>query len=224
MTVLNRLAVAIALSLASAGSAEPIVGRAVVVDGDTFDVGRTRIRLWGIDAPEDRQTCTDMQQRAWPCGDRARNALRARLAAGSVRCEPQYLDRGGRQVAICTIGGRDLARQLVEQGWALDYPQFSRGVFQAAERQARVARVGVWRGRITPPWQWRSQHEVRTERGQQADRRCRIKGNINAEGQRIAHAPGQRDYATVRIDAGRGERWFCTLPAARAAGWRPAER
>jgi len=53
---------------------------------------------------------------------------------------------------------------------------------------------------------------------------CRIKGNINAAGQRIAHAPGQRDYASVTIDPARGERWFCTMPEARAAGWRQAMR
>lgn len=59
---------------------------------------------------------------------------------------------------------------------------------------------------------------------QAVGRRCHIKANINAEGQRTAHVPGQRDYATVRIDAARGEQWFCTMAAARAAGWRPAER
>ena len=224
MTMLQGLAIATALGLASAATAAPVIGRADVVDGDTFDIGRVRIRLWGIDAPEARQPCTDMQGRAWPCGDRARDALRARLVTGSVRCEPRYSDRGGRQVAICKVGGRDLAGQLVEQGWALDYPHFSKGAFQAQEQRARRARAGIWQGRVTPPWQWRAQNEARMAVDQRADRRCRIKGNNNAEGQRIAHAPGQRDYATVRINIARGERWFCTMPAARAAGWRPAER
>ena len=36
--------------------------------------------------------------------------------------------------------------------------------------------------------------------------------------------PGQRDYAATRIDTAQGERWFCSLEAAEAAGWTPARR
>jgi endonuclease YncB( thermonuclease family) len=202
-----------------------IAGRAVVVDGDTFDIGRARVRLWGVDAPESRQTCTRADGRVWQCGTAARTALRTLTAGATVRCVPQYTDRDGRQVAKCSIGGRDIAGQLVAQGWVLDYPHFSKGVFQASERQARLKRIGVWQGTVTPPWEWRAQQQQgRIAADDTAGRRCRIKGNINAKGQRIAHAPGQRDYATVRIDAAHGERWFCTIAAARAAGWRPAVR
>jgi endonuclease YncB( thermonuclease family) len=208
-----------------ATAAAPIFGRAAIVDGDTFDVGQIRIRLWGVDAPEARQDCTDAHGRSWRCGATARIALARLIGSMPVRCFPEYLDRDGRHVAKCSIGGRDIAGQLVAQGWVLDYPHFSKGVFQASERQARLKRIGVWQGTVTPPWEWRAQQQQgRIAADDTAGRRCRIKGNINAKGQRIAHAPGQRDYATVRIDAAHGERWFCTIAAARAAGWRPAVR
>ncbi|MBI0530302.1 thermonuclease family protein [Sphingomonas sp. TX0522] len=224
MNTLGRLALVITLNLALTANAETVTGRAVVVDGDTFDVRDARIRLWGIDAPERQQVCTDAQGRSWRCGDRAREALRSLLALGPVHCTARYRDRGARQVASCTVGGRDLARQLVAQGWALEDPRFSKGVFQGTQRQARDARLGIWTGRMTPPWQWRAHHQSRTNAEKAVNQRCRIKGNINAEGQRIAHAPEQRDYATVRINPARGERWFCTITAARSAGWRPADR
>jgi endonuclease YncB( thermonuclease family) len=32
-------------------------GSARVIDGDTIDIAGTRIRAWGIDAPEREQTC-----------------------------------------------------------------------------------------------------------------------------------------------------------------------
>ena len=50
-------------------------------------------------------------------------------------------------------------------------------------------------------------------------RRCRIKGNINARGECIYHVPGSRWYDRVRINRP-GERWFCSVAEAVAAGCR----
>jgi hypothetical protein len=50
---------------------------------------------------------------------------------------------------------------------------------------------------------------------------CGIKGNISATtGERIYHVLGQKYYFATRINPFRGERWFCSEAAARAAGWR----
>jgi hypothetical protein len=35
--------------------------------------------------------------------------------------------------------------------------------------------------------------------------------------------PGQTSYDETRIDRHKGERWFCSESAARAAGWRKAK-
>ena len=53
---------------------------------------------------------------------------------------------------------------------------------------------------------------------------CRIKGNISWSGERIYHLPGGEFYNVTRINAARGERWFCTEAEARAAGWRRSMR
>ena len=34
-----------------------VTGNARVVDGDTIHIGKTKVRLWGIDAPETKQVC-----------------------------------------------------------------------------------------------------------------------------------------------------------------------
>lgn len=47
------------LLLTTPAFAEPIVGLASVIDGDTLDFRGTRIRLHGIDAPKSGQTCKD---------------------------------------------------------------------------------------------------------------------------------------------------------------------
>lgn len=51
---------------------------------------------------------------------------------------------------------------------------------------------------------------------------CAIKGNIGSAA--IYHQPGQRDYCRTVIDEDKGERWFCTVEEAAAAGWRAAKR
>ncbi len=49
---------------------------------------------------------------------------------------------------------------------------------------------------------------------------CEIKGNVNSEGERIYHVPGDRDYKRTDIKPGEGDRWFCTEAEAEAAGFR----
>ncbi len=49
---------------------------------------------------------------------------------------------------------------------------------------------------------------------------CVIKGNVNRNGERIYHVPGDRTYDRVQMDKGHDKRWFCTEAQAVAAGWR----
>jgi endonuclease YncB( thermonuclease family) len=53
----------------------------------------------------------------------------------------------------------------------------------------------------------------------QAERACRIKGNISENG-KVYHLPGSDDYELTQVNESRGERWFCTEQEALAAGWR----
>ena len=52
---------------------------------------------------------------------------------------------------------------------------------------------------------------------------CVIKGNINAQGEKIYHVPGQKYYDVTVIDTSKGERWFCTENEAVANGWRKSK-
>jgi endonuclease YncB( thermonuclease family) len=221
--VLGLAALAVLLGAASPAT---LAGRAKVVDGDTLTVGGVQVRLWGIDAPEGRQTCQDAARRAYACGAAASARLRALVGGGDVRCQVRDHDQYGRAVSQCRVGAQDLGGVLVSEGLAVAYRRFDDGVYAAAEAQARRARLGLWAGRFTPPADWRLAERGAIAAGPQAPSTggCVFKGNINAAGRRIVHAPGQRDYDATRIDPARGERWFCSLLAAQAAGWTPAAR
>ncbi len=196
-----------------------IIGRASVIDGDTIEIRGQSIRLFGIDALEDDQKClADGARRR--CAQRAANALAAKIGRRNVVCEKRARDRYGRIVGVCHAGGDDLNAWLVAEGWALAYRRYSL-LYVAQEERARLAKKGVWATRFVKPWEARRGKRL----GQRvAQRRCAIKGNIGADGERIYHVPGGYYYGQTRIEESAGERWFCSEAEARAAGWRPSLR
>jgi endonuclease YncB( thermonuclease family) len=129
-------------------------GQASVIDGDTLEIHSQRIRLFGIDAPEGRQTC-DRDGRAWRCGQHAALALADKIGRRRIDCHERDRDRYRRIVAICYLNGEDLNGWLVRQGWALDYRQYSKGRYAAEEAEARTAKRGMWAGAFQKPWEWR---------------------------------------------------------------------
>ena len=60
----------------SFGQTQILEGRARVVDGDTIKIGKSRIRLHGIDAPESKQRCKDKKSSYWLCGQASTKALK----------------------------------------------------------------------------------------------------------------------------------------------------
>ncbi|MGR3420829.1 MAG: thermonuclease family protein [Paracoccus sp. (in: a-proteobacteria)] len=89
-----------------------------VVDGDTFWINSqsTRIRVWGLDAPEIGRA-----------GGSAATAQLAGLVSGrSVQCNMRDVDRYGRIVGQCWLpDGRDIAATMIASGTAREYCRFS---------------------------------------------------------------------------------------------------
>jgi endonuclease YncB( thermonuclease family) len=208
---------------ASAAVAD-LAGPLHVIDGDTFDVGETRIRLHGVDAPERAQTCLDENGAAWDCGDWATDEARAAWEGRDATCEIVETDRYGRTVSRCTVDGQDLGATLVSKGMAMAYVAYSED-YLPEQARAHAAGSGLWRGTFQMPWDWRRDPQelsvTRVEPVSAGGEDCAIKGNISGAG-RIYHLPGSRHYDRTRIDESEGERWFCTSTEAEAAGWRAA--
>ncbi len=150
---MRRLVVAIFLFTTPAAAAD-FTGRASVMDGDTIEIHGQRIRLHGIDAPEVRQLC-QKDGKDWRCGQAAALALSDWLGAATVTCRQTDVDRYKRVVARCAKDGRDVADYLVSEGWALDWPRYSRGEYGAAQEAAKRAGKGVWAAEFVVPWEWR---------------------------------------------------------------------
>jgi endonuclease YncB( thermonuclease family) len=150
------LAVGVSAAPAEAKRMDPVLlqGEARAIDGDTLQVGATRLRLHGVDAPELRQTCEDSVGEAWGCGRRAASELAAAVAGGEVQCISRERDRYQRLIATCWAAGRDVGQSLVAHGWAVAYRRFSVD-YVSEENLARYLTQGMWAGRFEMPWEWR---------------------------------------------------------------------
>jgi endonuclease YncB( thermonuclease family) len=155
---IKDLLVLAGMLLASTGIsvADDLVGQASIIDGDTLEIHRTRIRLSGIDAPESNQLCRGDDSLQYRCGAKTANDLDGFIARRPVSCVPVSLDQYGRTVATCAVGGVDLGDWLVRNGFALDWPQYSKGRYDAAQRDAEHAGRGIWAGSYVEPWLYRA--------------------------------------------------------------------
>ena len=151
---------AIALATDVAARQEPEAeqsfrARAVrVADGDTLTVvdGHNQelaVRLAEIDAPE----------RGQPWGNRAKQALTARVINREVLIKQVDTDRYGRIVGRVFVDGEDINRAMIQDGsaWAFRRYLTDQGLL-ATEASARQAHRGLWsmpETQIVPPWEWR---------------------------------------------------------------------
>ena len=197
-----------------------VQGDARLIDGDTIEIREQVIRLHGIDAPETGQRCFDGDDRAYPCGKKATDALRSLIRGQPVTCEGDTFDTHGRLIALCRTANDDLNREMVHQGWAVAFRRYSEDYLEE-ELDAFKAGRGIWRGRFQRPYEMRAERWKVAE--QEAPKGCPIKGNISNRG-RIFHAPWSQYYDRTRINTAKGERWFCSEAEAIRAGWRAPYR
>lgn len=136
-----------------------LVGRVTgVTDGDSFDLQVNdfdfEIRLHGVDTPEYDQ----------PHGDEATRALSGKIDRRTVLVRVQDVDDYDRLVGRVIHQGEDINLAMVREGHGWWYRQYARNDegLEAAEQQARNARLGLWAAPDpVAPWDWRRQGSAR---------------------------------------------------------------
>jgi len=209
-----------------------------VVAGDTLDVrfdGRIeRVRLIGLNTPESVDPRRPVQ-----CFGVEASAYTKSLALDQT----VYLefdnsqgerDQFDRLLAyIWLTDGRLLNLELIGGGYAAQYtfntPYLYRDLFRSAERIARDSEAGLW-----SPDTCDGDFDAPADYGAagngdatgcadgciQPPADCTIKGNVNAAGRKIYHEDGVSDgYNSVNMNPGEGDRWFCNVDEAEAAGF-----
>jgi endonuclease YncB( thermonuclease family) len=220
------LLLVLALSFATPAAAQTLSGPAKVADGDTLEIqtpnGPARVRLWGVDAPELAQSCTRKNGQEWACGVASKDALKAALGdLKAVTCVTKQVDQYGRNVASCAgPSGVDVGSTLVEEGLAVEYRQFSKGTYTAAERDAKKAKAGMWDGSFQQPAEWRKEKRAKELSGGVAPRAIStpVTGALGGGG--VVSAPGGGAAAPAAAPAAKAAP--ATPAAAAAAAPAPA--
>ena len=112
----------------------PTIAAAGLIENDGASIRLAGVAVTAIDAK-----CGSGPD-AWPCGRSARTALQRFVRRRSVECRMAGDAPAAEMAAHCSMGGMDIGRWLVAQGWAAaDGPGYAE-----AERTARDGKLGIW--------------------------------------------------------------------------------
>ena len=125
-----------------------------IIDGDTIILNSEKIRFYGIDTPEIKQTCTDKYGHTYLCGVKAKLELEKIIGSKKVSCIKKTKDRYKRSISICYVDENDINSLMVKRGWALAYRKYSKK-YVKDEAIAKLNNAGMWSGKFIAPWKWR---------------------------------------------------------------------
>ena len=139
-----------------------------ITDGDTFtlDLGSAtrKIRLSEIDTPELNQ----------PYGTQAKQLLSDWISGKAVQVRDEGPDKYGRTLGRVAVGGVDINAELVKQGAAWVYRQYSRDAsLLPLETVARTEKRGLWElAEPIAPWDWRKGKKSEVRSGAERSAGC----------------------------------------------------
>ena len=140
-----------------------IEGNAFVVDGDTIEIDGEKIRFSGIDAPESyykgkEQTCLRENEKI-SCGKLSKDFLIQKIDNQKVTCEIESKpDRYKRKLGECFVNKKSLSRILVKNGYAFDYPRYSKKKYAKDQDHAKANKLGLWNMKFEFPWDFRKKN------------------------------------------------------------------
>ena len=119
-------------------------GKARIIDGDTIEINKEKIRFGGINSPERKEIGYRL----------AKDKLVEKIANNIVTCTREKIkDKYQRTVAECFINGESLSSFMVKNGYACDYIYYSKGKYAKEQKYAKANKLGVWKMKYNISWE-----------------------------------------------------------------------
>ena len=142
-----------------------------IIDGDTIDVldsngNKLRIRLLGIDTPEQKQR---FGNKATLYLKKIINKMPVTIISSPDKNKPYTLDYYKRILGKIILNGNDINLEMIKKGMAWHFKKYKknqpivdRHSYNRAENEAREKKIGLWsENNPLQPWKWRQQNRKR---------------------------------------------------------------
>jgi len=118
-----------------------------IIDGDTLECDKLKIRLCGLDSPEKSQTY----------GTASTAKLTQLVLNKNVRLIAKSTDLYGRILAEVWLNNRFINAELIKSGLAYTYGSCptQKTVLENAQKSAIARKFGVWQSEQVRPWIYR---------------------------------------------------------------------
>ena len=137
-----------------------LTGIARAVDGDSIFVDKNEIRLFGIDAPEYKQTCFNAQNQEYFCGKISSKFLKNLINGKKVSCFYAEKDIYNRFLAKCFLDKISINDEILKNGMAVIYNfNTASNEIKEIENEAKQNKLGIWQGTFELPKQYRKRNK-----------------------------------------------------------------
>tara|TARA_A100001011_G_C13625136_1_gene561680 strand:+ start:57 stop:521 length:465 start_codon:yes stop_codon:yes gene_type:complete len=142
--ILFSVLVLISYSVANSSEKDFANGIARIIDGDTIEIDKERIRFGGINSPERNEVGYKL----------AKDKLIKKIKNKTLFCiREKSKDRYSRTVAECFVNGQSISSFMVKYGYACDYVYYSKGKYADEQKYAKANMLGVWKMKYDSSWE-----------------------------------------------------------------------
>ena len=142
--ILFSIIILINFSFTNSSEKNVAKGNARIIDGDTIEINKEKIRFGGINSPERNEIGYRL----------AKDKLIEKIADNTITCvREKNKDKYQRTVAECFIDLENLSSFMVKNGYACDYMYYSKGKYAKEQKYAKASKLGVWKMKYNTSWE-----------------------------------------------------------------------
>ena len=142
--ILFSILVLISYSFINTSDENTLKGKARIIDGDTIEIKKEKIRFGGINSPERNEVGYKL----------AKDKLIEKIANNTLIClREKKRDRYQRIVGECYVNDESLSSFMVKNGYACDYIYYSKGKYAKEQKYAKANKLGVWKMKYNTSWE-----------------------------------------------------------------------